>query len=438
MSLNDIAIKVENISKRYRIGLKEELHDSLGSAIFDFIKSPFKNYKKYRSLYRFHDFDNNSVSNSSPNSPDIIWALSDVSFEVKQGEVLGIIGRNGAGKSTLLKILSKITDPTCGWAEIHGKVSSLLEVGTGFHHELTGRENAYLNGTILGMTKKEIDRKFDEIVEFSGVGKFIDTPVKRYSSGMMVRLAFSVAAHLDPEILIVDEVLAVGDAAFQKKCLGKMENVAKTGRTVLFVSHNMAAIQSLCLKAILIDQGKLLFEGTPEQTTEKYFESVDALNREPLKLRKNRKGGEVLSFTSVQFLNQQTMVPYSLLTPGKPVVIRIGYICNNISGMKDVSISISFYSMTGTQLFGCLSRAVGLSLPIHFGEGYTDCIIPKWPLKAGRYLYNLYAEQGKMLLDWVPDAGAINVETTDYYGSGFVPSAHLPGVLIDYTWKHYG
>jgi len=204
MSSKDIAIKVENISKVYRIGSKEELHDSFGSALVDLIKSPLKNYRKYRSLYKFDDIKPERNDNPASNPSDIIWALNDISFQQKKGEVLGIIGRNGAGKSTLLKILSRITDPTSGRIEIRGKISSLLEVGTGFHNELTGRENVYLNGTILGMKKKEVERKFDEIVQFSGVEKFIDTPVKRYSSGMKVRLAFSVAAHMEPDILIID------------------------------------------------------------------------------------------------------------------------------------------------------------------------------------------------------------------------------------------
>ena len=249
--MSNLAIKVENLSKRYRIGLVEERHDTFFGAISGWIKSPFKNYRRVKKLSSFSE---------SAESEDIIWALKDVSFEVKKGEVLGIIGRNGAGKSTLLKILSRITEPTSGFAEIHGRISSLLEVGTGFHPELTGRENVYLNGTILGMTKSEIDRKFDEIVEFSGIEKFIETPVKRYSSGMRVRLAFSVAAHLEPEILLIDEVLAVGDAQFQRKCLGKMDTISKEGRTVLFVSHNMSAVKSLCGRGILLDLGALIVD----------------------------------------------------------------------------------------------------------------------------------------------------------------------------------
>ena len=239
--MKDTVIKVEKLSKKYRLGEKA-YYKTAKEEIVKIFSSPFKKPKKLTS---------------EKGSNEYIWALKDVSFEVKKGEVVGIIGKNGAGKTTLLKILSRITEPTEGYAEIHGRVGSLLEVGTGFHPELTGRENIYLNGAILGMKKKEIDKKFDEIVEFSGIEKFIDTPVKRYSSGMFVRLAFSVAAHLEPEILFVDEVLSVGDVAFQKKCLGKMDDVSKEGRTVLFISHNMAAIQRLCGWCLLLDDGKV-------------------------------------------------------------------------------------------------------------------------------------------------------------------------------------
>ena len=277
MSSNNIAIRVENISKLYRIGIKQEMRDSFASAMFSFIKSPWKNYRKYRSLYRFDDIRLDQIQKSKDLPSDIILSVNDVSFSVRQGEVLGIIGKNGAGKSTLLKILCRITDPTSGFAEIRGRVSSLLEVGTGFHPELTGRENTYLNGTILGMTKKEVDHKFDEIVDFSGVEKFIDTPVKRYSSGMMVRLAFSVAAHLEPEILIVDEVLAVGDADFQKKCLDKMENVGQQGRTVLFVSHNMPAVTRLCSRAILLNHGMIVDDGPSAKVVKNYLTTEDGV-----------------------------------------------------------------------------------------------------------------------------------------------------------------
>lgn len=257
-------IKVQNISKRYRLGLKEKQADTLLGQLTNIIKSPYENYKRLRQLSKFGEEADESV----------FWALKDINFEVQQGEVLGIIGKNGAGKSTLLKILSQITEPTSGRIEIHGRVASLLEVGTGFHPELSGRENIYMNGTILGMTRREIDRKLDEIIDFSGVEKFIDTPVKFYSSGMKVRLGFSVAAHLDPEILIIDEVLAVGDYEFQQKCLGKMEDVSKNqGRTVLLVSHNMGAIRSICSSALLISNGQINFLGETRKALSIYLEN---------------------------------------------------------------------------------------------------------------------------------------------------------------------
>ncbi len=255
------AIQVEDLGKRYRIGLLEQMPDTLLGGVLAWLGSPWKNYRRLKGLTHF-DRDEGR---------DIIWALREVSFQVRPGEVVGVVGKNGAGKSTLLKIISSITEPTRGRVVLRGRVSSLLEVGTGFHPELTGRENVFLNGAILGMTRREIERKFDEMVAFAEVERFIDTPVKRYSSGMAVRLAFAVAAHLEPEIMLVDEVLAVGDASFQAKCLGKMQDVAGQGRTVLFVSHNMAAVNRLCSRALLLHQGRLVREGPTSQVTRDYL-----------------------------------------------------------------------------------------------------------------------------------------------------------------------
>jgi len=254
--MSEVVIQVKNLGKRYRIGQRER-YFALRDVISEAVRAPF------RALAHFGQKTNNRNN--------FIWALKDVSFEVKHGEVLGVIGRNGAGKSTLLKVLTQITEPTEGRATIRGRVASLLEVGTGFHPELTGRENIYLNGAILGMSKKEIQRKFDEIVSFSEIEEFLDTPAKRYSSGMYVRLAFAVAAHLEPEILLVDEVLAVGDVQFQKKCLTKMGDVAQEGRTVLFVSHNMGAIGELCSRVILLEEGRLTIDGSSVDTIHKYL-----------------------------------------------------------------------------------------------------------------------------------------------------------------------
>ena len=269
------AIKVENLSKCYRIGAKEESNKTFREVAVDAFLAPVRNLRRLMKLTKFEAKSLNGTDESSEvESSDIMWALKDVSFEVREGEVLGIIGRNGAGKSTLLKVLSQITEPTSGDVRLYGRVSSLLEVGTGFHPELTGRENIFLNGAILGMRKGEIAKKFDEIVSFAEIEKFIDTPVKRYSSGMYVRLAFAVAAHLDPEVLLVDEVLAVGDAQFQKKCLGKMRDVSTKGRTILFISHNMRAVQHLCSRAIWLNEGRMVADGMSKSVIEKYLRTT--------------------------------------------------------------------------------------------------------------------------------------------------------------------
>ncbi len=303
MSTDDFAVTAEGLSKVYRIGLKEQAHDNLASMVMDFIRSPLQNYRKYRSLYQFDDVADGESTAAAP--ADIIWALRDASFAIKRGEVVGFIGRNGAGKSTLLKILTRITPPTRGYAEIRGRVASLLEVGTGFHQELSGRENIYLNGTILGMTKREVVRKFDEIVDFSGVERFIDTPVKRYSSGMAVRLAFAVAAHLDPEILIIDEVLAVGDAAFQRKCISKMQDVRQQGRTVLFVSHNMPAVSMLCTRAILLNGGQIVMDGSPGEVIGQYLSSDGTASAEREWLdAQTAPGRDVARLRSVRVVGQ--------------------------------------------------------------------------------------------------------------------------------------
>ena len=271
-------IIVENLSKLYRIGVKEKGYKTIRESIIDGLTAPIRNLKRLRKLTKFNDVKSNPLPSApcpvpSP-SEDTIWAIKDISFKVQPGEVVGIIGRNGAGKSTILKILSRITEPTTGDVKIYGRVASLLEVGTGFHPELTGRENVFLNGAILGMRKSEIKKKFDEIVNFAEIEKFLDTPVKRYSSGMRVRLAFAVAAHLEPEVLLVDEVLAVGDAGFQKKCLGKIKSIGRGGRTVFIVSHNMGVINQLCSRGLVIENGRLAISSTPEKAIAYYLEEA--------------------------------------------------------------------------------------------------------------------------------------------------------------------
>ena len=343
--MNDIAIKVENLSKRYRIGLKEKTNDTFSGALGSILKSPFENIKKLKKLTKFDD--ENSCD-------DIIWAVKDVSFEVKKGEVIGIIGANGAGKSTLLKILAQITHPTSGRVELNGRIASLLEVGTGFHPELTGRENIYLNGTILGMTKKEIDRKFDQMIDFSGVEKFIDTPVKRYSSGMRVRLAFSVAAHLEPEILLIDEVLAVGDAEFQKKCLGKIEDISKKGRTILFVSHNMAAVQNICARCILIDEGTIMIDDDAETVIASYLNVFD---EQVLKSFCNEFSlinvHEKVSLNSVRLIDPAGNEINTISNNGK---MGIEIIYTNTSFNKPIIPTVNVYNNHGKVLFSSVRR----------------------------------------------------------------------------------
>ncbi|MEM9830568.1 MAG: polysaccharide ABC transporter ATP-binding protein [Bacteroidota bacterium] len=305
--MSDVAISVENISKRYLIG------DTSSGSLREVLTGFF--------------------SNQGSQKTEEFWALKDISFEVKRGEAIGIIGKNGAGKSTLLKVLSRITEPTTGRIEIDGRVSSLLEVGTGFHPELTGRENVFLNGTILGMSRDEIKAKFDEIVDFSGVEKFLDTPVKRYSSGMKVRLAFAVAAHLEPEILIVDEVLAVGDAEFQSKCLGKMRDVAGEGRTILFVSHNMGAVKSLCQRGIFLQQGKVAKTGTASEAVDYYLENaVELKGVFSLPLPSLESQLEKLGYaTEITIENEQSEIT-SILPLAKPWQVRVKFtLLNHVS-----------------------------------------------------------------------------------------------------------
>jgi len=338
--MSDKSIIVENISKRYRIGLLESKSDTFAGALFNYIKYPINNFKRLRSLTSFRDTNNNEET--------ILWALRDVNFEVKDGEILGVIGQNGAGKSTLLKVLSRITFPTEGIAKINGRVSSLLEVGTGFHPELTGRENVYLNGTILGMSKKEIDEKFDEIVDFSGIEKFIDTPVKRYSSGMAVRLAFSVGANLNSEIMIIDEVLAVGDTNFQRKCLGRMQEIGNEGKTVLFVSHNLSSISRLCSRTLLFDKGVIVKDGNTEEVLNYYLKS--GLGTCPQKTWNDidAPGNEIVKLKGVRVLSEEGNVIDSL-DIRKPISIEMEYEVLN-SGHVLVP-NYHFYNSEGLCIF---------------------------------------------------------------------------------------
>jgi len=378
--MSDIAISVESLSKAYRIGLKEEIPDSLMVAAVGWVKAPLRNLQRLRRLNTF-----NMASNSSAQAEedDIIWALKDVSFEVQRGEVVGIIGGNGAGKSTLLKILSRITEPTAGRAVIQGHVSSLLEVGTGFHPELTGRENIYMNGTILGMTKREIDHNFEEIVEFAGVGRFLDTPVKRYSSGMKVRLAFAVAAHLEPEILIIDEVLAVGDEEFQKKCMGKMREVAKGGRTVLFVSHNMAAIRALCDSAAMLENGTLALRGAVDSTVDSY------LSRATSTFDESNADGSVSSRTFKVYSVTAKSCDHDHIRTYDTVDIMLEFSARR--QIETPSVYFSVFSPDGTRLSALETRNFSRLPPIQPDTPTTlGFRVTNFPLLPGRYTIQVY------------------------------------------------
>lgn len=431
--MSNAAISVENLGKAYRIGLKEESPDTLMGVLTGWMKYPLRNWHRLRSLNTF-DVENPAGESDSPS--DIVWALRDVSFDLQPGEVVGVIGRNGAGKSTLLKILSRITEPTSGRATIRGRVSSLLEVGTGFHPELSGRENIYMNGTVLGMTKREIDRKFDEIVDFSGVERFLDTPVKRYSSGMKVRLAFAVAAHLEPEILVIDEVLAVGDAEFQKKCLGKMELVAESGRTVLFVSHNMTAVTNLCQRGLVLKDGGLAFDGPTDKAVE-YYSSLFTAN-------KSRGPDEDLNdyrepwcrplIKSARIVEDSGLYPPEMPL-GSSITIEMTFDPND-APIRFPVMGLTFHHVGKGTVAAINTRIMGYS-PVCDSTGlitYT-CVIPKLPFIQGLYNVDVWLGDGPANIDVLMHYLSFEVSATDYYGSGKPPMSHMGTVLLDAKWR---
>lgn len=416
---SDPVIVVEGISKYYRLGATIK-HDTLRDAVSSGLGSLFARGR----------------SDAAKKSAEGFWALKDVSFSVREGEVVGIIGRNGAGKSTLLKILSRITDPTHGVARLRGRVASLLEVGTGFHPELSGRENIFLNGAILGMRKEEIRRKFDEIVEFAEIERFLDTPVKRYSSGMYVRLAFAVAAHLDPEILIVDEVLAVGDAAFQKKCLGRMGDVSKSGRTVLFVSHNMAAVENLCKKCMFIDKGRLTYIGETSEAISRYMEGARrSLSLTSLSEREDRSGNGAVRFSGFR-VEDKNGRPAAVLRSGGDYRFIFSYINFGGPRIKDVSVGFSFSTKSGQQLFVLYSSYTGKIFSDIPTKGEFNCLVKKFPLSPGRYLVGARITVGGYEADW-PTGGiaTFDVEAGDFYGTGNCGYNREGTFLVDGTWE---
>jgi len=421
--MSDVVIRVEGLSKQYRIGARRERHDTLRDHIASTLKSLFRP-NGHNSVPRNAD---SMLSDQQADASDTFWALRDVSFEVKQGEVLGIIGRNGAGKSTLLKILSRITEPTSGRIEIDGRVASLLEVGTGFHPELTGRENIYLNGTILGMKKTEIDRKFDEIIAFAEIEKFLDTPVKRYSSGMYVRLAFAVAAHLEPDILIVDEVLTVGDVGFQKKCLGKMEKVTKEGRTVLLVSHNMAAVRSLCKRSVLLANGRLDIEGPSEKVIYHYLDQQQETGSEkmPARIEADRDYFNWIDGFSLNAAQGRNLS----LNCGDPIILE--FAVESMKELSEITVGITVTTATDVKVVSMSSKVQQVSSASGPSRvWWVSCDLGRLPLNAGTYFARVYVGNGDLDVARFSKAVTLHIRENDVFGWGnSLPDAENWGPL---------
>lgn len=376
-----------------------------------------------------------SLAKREPEPEQIVWALRDVSFEVKQGEVLGIIGRNGAGKSTLLKLMSRITYPTSGSLKARGRIASLLEVGTGFHDELTGRENIFLNGSMLGMKKREIEKRLEEIVEFSGISMFIDTPIKRYSSGMRLRLGFAVAAHLSPDILLVDEVLAVGDADFQKKCLDTMDGLRSSGRTVLFVSHNMAAVESLCNRCIWIDAGRVRADGEARAVVREYMRTFATASTGVVALEniESRSGNGEGRFTSIEFMNGAGETT-NFIRSGDKLTMRLHYRAHKT--LRDLVIGININNEYGTLVAASNNWATGNDVPVaEAGEGFADFEIDCLYLLPGRYYLSLWLGKWGHLQDVLKNCIHFDVEPSDYYGSGRGIDGSFGLMFFPSRWK---
>ncbi|MDD5005761.1 MAG: ABC transporter ATP-binding protein [Candidatus Omnitrophica bacterium] len=423
--MSNIAIKVENISKQYRIGTLKARYSTFRDTLSDAFKTPFR---KAAELLRGQAYAASGLTKTK-------WALKNLSLEVRHGEAVGIIGHNGAGKTTLLKILSRITEPTTGFGDIYGRVGSLLEVGTGFHPELTGRDNIYLNGAILGMKRLEITRKFDEIVDFAGVEEFIDTPVKFYSSGMHMRLAFAVAAHLETEILLVDEVLAVGDVAFQKKCLNKMSSVTHQGRTVLLVSHNMEAIMGLCSRAIWLHQGEKEDEGPSQQIVKRYLSSYveRGVWQVPIAERTDRVGAGSIRFTGFR-LQDKDGNPIDCIVAGETVDFVFSYVCKDET-VGNVTVWFWIRDDLGRDLLCLWSRKTGQDFEKLPKKGELICRIPRFPLRPNKYIIDLKADVNNVHGDRLPDAALFEVVAGDFYGTGRSVS-DLGIFLCDHSWRY--
>jgi lipopolysaccharide transport system ATP-binding protein len=409
------AITIDNLGKCYQLGQQPMKYLTFRNMLASAIASPFRRLRE--------------LGGRGPEEGKF-WALKNVSFDVKRGEVIGLIGRNGAGKSTLLKILSRIVEPTEGRARMKGRVASLLEVGTGFHPELTGRENIYLNGAILGMHRAEITRKFDEIVAFAETEKFLDTPVKRYSSGMYVRLAFAVAAHLEPEILIVDEVLAVGDAEFQKKCLGRIQQVAQgDGRTVLFVSHNMGAIRRLCDRAGYLRNGTLEMVGPAEEVVNVYLNANEGQDEKDL-LRRQRFPGLVptlAGFAMIPATGQQTVLS------GQPVTFQFDLDVKE--PVKNAFVGVMFNSEQGYRVLGLNSRVESGGVSLSPGRRTVRCSVDSLPLKPGRYIVDIEIRSNEKPYDYIEHAAGVDIEFGDFFGTNQMLWHYEASILHRSRWE---
>jgi lipopolysaccharide transport system ATP-binding protein len=421
--MSQLAIQAQGISKKYILGSRKR-NDSMREIISNGLSAPFK--QAWRTIKQLP---------APPSDKKVFWALKDVNFDIYQGDTVGIIGRNGAGKSTLLKVLSRITEPTDGLIDLYGRVGALLEVGTGFHPELTGRENIYMNGAILGMTREEINRKFDEIIDFAGVERFLDTPIKRYSSGMLLRLGFAVAAHLETEILIVDEVLAVGDAEFQRKCLGKMQDVAGTGRTVLFVSHNLNAVLNLCKRAIYLSHGQVVAMGSSDEVVQTYTNMIDedtVLGIADLTAHKGRSKAMTPIFRHIRLLNE-TGTPITDFKTGDTIMLEIGYDAGN--AIYD-NLQISVHSVFGERLCTVSSQFDPNAPQKLTGEGMITCVLPRLPLNEGDY--SLTVSIGNKTVgdvDMIESAMTFRVWFSDYFKTGESISSSLGYFIQESQWK---
>ncbi|MFY8138131.1 MAG: polysaccharide ABC transporter ATP-binding protein [Flavobacteriales bacterium] len=425
--MSKVVLSVENVSKMYRIGLVS------GKTLKQDINRWWHTVRGKEDPYlKIGEKNDRSKKGES----DFVWVLKNIDFKLEQGETLGIIGRNGAGKSTLLKILSRVTKPTSGNIKVKGRIASLLEVGTGFHPELSGRENIFLNGAILGMRKKEIQAKLDEIIDFSGVERYIDTPVKRYSSGMYVRLAFAVAAHLESEILIIDEVLAVGDAEFQKKCLGKMNDAtSKEGRTVLFVSHNMAAVQNLCTKGIYLKQGEIIHQGAIKDTIDKYLVSAQEQSAlTELINREDRSGSQELIFAATQFLDEKNNPVQSLIS-SRDYTLAISIVRKKPGAFKQLVVNVGLNNKNEARITLLSNELTGqtLSFEEHEVEKTIYIHLPKFAISGGLMSFTLFMRNSENILDWITNVDYIPIENGDFYNTGKT----IPSNQGDFLIPHY-